>query len=363
MALYTTQTAEAILQRALARVPARFDKRVGSVIYDAIMPAALELATCYKELDYLIDQSFADTAEREYLIRRAAERGLAPTEASAAIVTGVFTPEALNISIGSRFTCGEYNYFVTEKVSDGRYYLKCETVGTAPNSQTGRLIPIATIPGLKTAELIEVSILGEDAEETEVFRQRYYDVIKSEIFGGNVADYKYRILGIPGVGGVKVYPAWNGGATVRCVVINSDYGVPTETLVTQIQTEIDPLVIEGEDSQGQGLGLAPIGHFVTIQGANTATLNVQSTLTYRSGYTYEGVKSEIEAILKAYYYGLNQTWANSDNLIVRIAEINSQILQGVYGVIDIADTTINGTAANLVIDADAVAVFGSFAVN
>lgn len=360
MALYQDQTAETILNRILARVAAKFDKRLGSVIYDATAPASIELGLVYEALDYILDQSFADTEERPYLIRRAAERGLAPYPATYAKVTGVFTPETLEIPTGARFMCGEYIYSVASKIEAGRYYLDCETAGAAANGQTGRLIPVEAITGLKTAELVEVSILGDDEEDTEAFRARYFASLKADAYGGNVVDYKNKIRALSGVGGVKVYPAWNGGGTVRCVIVDSEYNVPTQTLVDVVQETMDPLVVNGEDSQGQGLGVAPIGHFCTIMGANAEKIDIATYLTFRSGNDYPTTKAEIEAALDAYYKELNAGWQNRDNVIVRIAEINARLLD-IPGIIDIRDTTLNGLEENVTVDADSIPVRGTFA--
>jgi uncharacterized phage protein gp47/JayE len=359
--LYAGETAENILNRILARVAARFDKRLGSVIYDATAPASIEFEALYTALDYILDQSFADTAERPYLIRRAAERGLKPFPATFAKVTGEFTPADLEIPLGSRFNCGEYIYSVVEQIEPGRYYLTCETAGAAANGQTGRLIPVQTINGLKTAELVEVSILGEDEEETERFRQRYFDSLTADQYGGNVADYKAKIRSLPGVGGVKVYPAWNGGGTVRCVIIDSALGVPTTTLVDEVQETIDPILVNGDNSQGLGLGVAPIGHYCTIMGANPATIDVRTRLTFRSGHSFQTTLPEIEAALEAYYRELNGDWQNRDNVIVRIAEINARLL-AIPGVVDITDTTLNGQEQNVMVDADSIPVRGGFEI-
>jgi uncharacterized phage protein gp47/JayE len=361
MALYAGETAETILNRILARVAAKFDKRLGSVIYDATAPASIEFEGLYKALDYILDQAFADTAERPYLIRRAAERGLKPYEATFAKVTGEFTPAELEIPIGARFECGEFIYSVQEQIEPGRYYLTCETAGAGVNGQTGRLIPIQTINGLKTAELVEVSILGENEEETERFRQRYFDSLTADAYGGNVADYKEKIRSLPGVGGVKVYPAWNGGGTVRCVIIDSELGVPTTTLVDVVQETIDPITVDGDNSQGQGLGVAPIGHYVTITGAAAATINIKTRLTFRSGHNFQTTLPDIEAALEAYYKGLSGDWQNRDNVIVRIAEINARLL-AVHAILDITDTTLNGKAENIMVDADSIPTRGSFEV-
>ena len=70
--MYEEMTFEAILERMLNRIPDSLDKREGSVIYDAIAPAALEIAQTYADMDSIIDETFADTASRDMLIRREA---------------------------------------------------------------------------------------------------------------------------------------------------------------------------------------------------------------------------------------------------------------------------------------------------
>lgn len=359
--LYAGETAETILNRILGRVAAKFDKRLGSVIYDATAPASIEFEALYTALDYILDQSFADTAERPYLIRRAAEKGLKPYPATFAKVTGEFTPADLEIPIGARFECGEFIYIVTSKIEAGRYYLTCETAGAAPNGQTGRLIPVQTITGLRTAELVEVSILGEDEEATEPFRQRYFDSLTADTYGGNVADYKEKIRSLPGVGGVKVYPAWNGGGTVLCVIVDSEYGVPTQTLVAEVQEIIDPFFLNGEDSQGQGLGVAPIGHFCTIAGANAAIIDIRSRLTFASGHNYTTTRDGILSVINEYFAELNETWQSRDNVIVRVAELNSRIL-ALPGVVDISGTLLNGLDQNVIVDENSIPELGTFSI-
>ena len=104
---YEDITYEVILQRMLDRVPNNMDKREGSIIFDALAPAAVELQLMYIELDTILKETFADTAQRDYLVRRAAERGIEPYEETYATLKGIFTPSSLEIPIGSRFSCNE----------------------------------------------------------------------------------------------------------------------------------------------------------------------------------------------------------------------------------------------------------------
>lgn len=58
--MYEEMTFENIMDRCLNRVSASIDKREGSIVYDAIAPAAAELAIMYIELAYLMDRAFPD---------------------------------------------------------------------------------------------------------------------------------------------------------------------------------------------------------------------------------------------------------------------------------------------------------------
>ncbi len=353
--MYDSETQELILSRMLARIPAKFDKREGSIIYDANAPASVELQNFYIALDSVLSEVFADTASREYLIKRAAERGVTPKPAGYAIVTGEFTPTTLDVSIGTRFSHDDYNYVVTEKIGAGRYYLQCETVGTEANGVTGQLVPIDYVDGLQTAEIVEVSILGEDEEDTEALRARYFASLSAESFGGNKVDYKNKVKSISGVGECKVYSGadWNGGGTVKIVIVDSDMNVPTDTLVDEVQTTIDPVA-----NGGEGVGIAPIGHFVTVVGAYNTTVNIETTITYEDGYTWAGTQEKIKAAIDEYFESLNAVWADSKKLTVIIARLESYILT-VNGILDVQGTKLNGKAENLAVDKDSLVSRGT----
>lgn len=352
--MYDTETFETILRRMLARVAAKFDKREGAIIYDTLAPAAVELQNLYIALETVLNEVFPDTASREYLIKHCTERGLTPKPASYAIVKGQFTPATVEIPIGARFSHEDFNYTVTEKIADGQYYLQCETLGSEPNGMTGQLIPIDYINGLQTAEIVEVVIVGEDEEDTETLRNRCLSSYDAESFGGNLADYKAKIKAISGVGQVKIYSGskWNGGGTVKAVITDAENGVPTDELVDQVQTAIDP-----EGNQGEGNGLAPIGHFVTVMGVNKTTVAVGLNLVFSSGYSWTTCEVGVVAAIEAYFAELNTQWDSSDTLIVRIGQIESRVLQ-VPGVLDYTTTTLNGKAENLKIDKDSLVTLG-----
>ena len=352
--MFEDKTFESVLKSLLSKVPSSLDKREGSVIYDALAPAAAEIAQLYIDMDFTIKETFADTADREYLIKRAAERGIEPYPASFSVAKGVFN---IDVPIGSRFSIDIYNYAVTEAVEGEAHAFKmtCETAGSGPNGFTGRLIPIEYIQGLTSAYLTEILIPGEDEEGTEELRERYFNSLDSQAFGGNIQDYKEKTKALQGVGGVKVYSVWNGGGTVKLVIINSEYGVPTDELIESVQTAIDP-----EQNQGQGLGIAPIGHVVTVEGVSETEVNIETTITYAEGWSFEDIEPALKSAVEGYFKELCGEWEESDSIIVRISQIETRLLD-LEGVIDIENTKLNGEAKNLALESDYIPKLGSVA--
>lgn len=349
--MYEDKTYEALLKEKLARVSSALDKREGSIIYDALAPNSLEAAMIYLALDTILNETYVDTASREYLIKRCYERGITPTEATAAVGIGVFN---IDVEIGARFSCDKYNWYVSEKVDDCTYYLTCETTGTAPNGYIGTLIPINYISGLLTAELTAIVIYGEDEESTESLRARYISSFQNQQYSFNRAQYISVTEAIAGVGQCKPYRAWNGPGTVKLVITDSNNGVPTDELVESVQTAIDPT-----QNSGEGLGLAPIDHEVTVAGVRGTTINIKTELTFSSGWDIDECLPYIEAALDEYYAELNATWSENTNLLVRISQIEAKLLNCV-GVIDIMNTTLNGESSNITLDEDCIAIRGSF---
>lgn len=402
--MYEAQTYESILARMLQKalsINSNLDTREGSLVWYGDAPAAVELQNLYIALDTVLNETFADTATRPYLILRAAERGLSPQPASPAILQMAITPTTLFLPLNTRFSIGELNYYVSADRGSGNYELTCETAGEAGNNYTGTVIPIEYVDGLETCKITSVLVPGEDEEDTELFRQRYLNSLNAQAFGGNQIDYIEKVNAIPGVGGVKVYRAWNGdlkpanmippkeaeawieglsgvpepvklwldtvyaaaknnmftvGGTVKLVVINSTFTVPSPTLVEQVQTAVDPL-----QNAGEGVGIVPIGHVVRVEGVQEETVDLGFALYYQRGWSWEDVSGYVTEAINGYFLELAQSWADQDEaLVVRISQIESRLL-GITGILDIANTTINEKAANHTLALDHIPVLGSLA--
>ncbi len=356
--MYEHMTFEAILESMLASVSDSYDKREGSVIYNALAPAAAQLAQAYIALEATADRGFADTATGSDLDKKAAERGLTRNAATFAVRRGEFFGASgayMDITTGLRFSGGGLVFAVTERIGTGIFKLTCETAGEAGNLYFGTLLPIEYVSGLGSAVLSDVLIAGENEEGDASLRARYYLNISSQAFGGNVADYKAKVNAIAGVGGVKVTPAWNGGGTVKLTVISSEYGVPSNELISLIKATIDP----GEN-EGEGFGLAPIGHVVTVEAVSGTVIDIASDIALSSGFIWADVETYIREAIAGYLSELAESWADSAQIYVRVSWVEQAILS-VSGVMDVQGTTINGEAANLALDANTIPILGAVA--
>ena len=361
--MFEVMTYEQIMERMLARVPNNLDKREGSVIWDALAPAAMELESLYFVLQDFIKETFGDTASRPNLIRRASERGIIPYKASKAILKGIFDVE---VPLGSRYSLDDLNYTVTKFIQHNtgtglyEYQIECETPGRDGGRKTGNLIPIDYINGLGRAEITELLIPGQDEEETEKLRQRYFDSFNMKAYGGNISDYKLKVHEIEGVGAVKVTPVWNGGGTVLLTVLDSDFNQASPTLIKKVQDTMDPT------KDARGLGVAPIGHVVAVQGTSNVAININTSITFEPNFSWSLVKLKVEEVVKNYLLELRKSWALknekvSNNLVVRVSRIEAKILD-INGIMDIQNTTINGSPNNLQLTEYQIPVWGGITV-
>lgn len=350
---------EALMERKLDMIDDRRDKRQGSLIYDALAPNAAETASFYADLEMLEDRTFGDTATGDDLTRRAAERGITRKGAVKATFYGSFLDEngvEYPVEAGTRFFLEKYYYVVLSREEDGRYVLECETAGACGNDYLGNLLPLETMMGLAEATLTELRTDGEDEEGDEELRKRYFASFDADAFGGNIADYKSKVNALQNVGGVKVYPAWNGGGTVKVVIIDQGWRAPTETELSELQNRIDP------ESRGEGYGIAPIGHRVTVDGVTEVPCRISMNLSLAEGAVQETVLADIQGRFEVYFEEMRKNWADSTYLTVRISYLEARALEA-EGVVDISDCSINGGSGNLVLGADEVPVLGEIGVN
>ena len=350
-----TYTYEYLLQQALNTVPNTVDKRQGSIIYDALAPACYRLAAFYLDLKQAYLGSFVQYAEGAELDLKVAEQGVYRDAATHAVKKATFkdsTETNMAVPIGARFsTISDTNpiyYTVTEQYNSevGVYKLTCETGGTIGNEYTGDLLAVTYVQGLTSSVMSDLLTAATAAETDDELRVRYLSALSSKPFGGNVADYNTLLKDITGVGDVQVYPTWNGGGTVKISVVDDDYRALSAGEVDILQEAVDPTLYSGT-----GLGLAPIGHSVTVTTPTELTVNVSATVVLMSGYTIGSIQAAVEAAIEAYMLELRTNWGVEDELNhyslgVYISRVNMAILS-VMGVANVSTVLLNGSASDI----------------
>lgn len=343
---YENLTYEVLLNRMMNRVSEKYpnlDTREGSIIFNALASAAVELAIAYIELDNILRESFVSTASREYLLQACEQMGIdiKMFSASAGVHRGEFNVE---VPIGSRWNCDLYNYVVTEEVGVEEnayvYKLECENLGTAPNNTTGYLTAISDLPdGLSTAMLTACLIEGENETSDEDIRAYYTEYVNSTVDDGNVKQYVRWCTEYDGVGRSKVFPLWNGNNTVKVSILSSSNQVASQELIDEFQEYLDP------GTTGMGNGVAPIGSFVTVTTATEFPITVDATIKFQSGYSDTSV---IDEALSKYFAELSY-----DKTMVSYLSVGAAILD-IEGIEAVSNLKINNGTSDITLKVEEI---------
>lgn len=352
---YEDQLFNNILDRLLTRVIYNcpdIDTREGSFIYNALAPAALELETLYQELDMFHAETFAATATREGLLKRASEIGLEVKDASNAEFKGRFN---VDVPLGTRFNNAYYNYAVTEKIGtevdgDVTYYtavLTCETAGSAPNAILGDITPIDYVANINHAELVECLIEGEEEEDTEALRVRYFKKVNDRLTDGNVAQFEWWCENYDGIGSYKILPLWNGANTVKVSILSSSNTPASDKLIEEFQEYLDP------GSKGMGDGVAPIGSIVTVDTATAFPIFVTFKAKLVDGYTFdEKLTAEVTEAIRNYLASISYNKNTVNYLMIGATILDCEFIDS------ISNLLVNGSSSDITIGEEYVAVMG-----
>ena len=348
---YEDMTYEYIINRMIERITNDYpdlDVREGSMVFNAVASAAMEVSIMYAELDNVLKESFVETASREFILIGCEQMGIDTTvfEASNGIYKGVFN---LPVGIDSRWNLGLYNYIVVDQLPDENgmyaYRLQCETEGSEPNAFLGDLTPIDFVSGdLTTAKLTECLIEGEDETPDEDIRQYYFDYVKGTAIDGNIAQYEQWCADYEGIGNYKIIPLWNGNNTVKVSILSVSNRKASDELINNFQNYLDP------GTTGMGDGIAPIGSFVTVSTATEVPLNISATVKLKDGYNDTSViGTAITNYLESVAYKANTIPYMKLGAIILDAE----------GVDFITNLKVNGGTSDITLSGERIAVLGT----
>lgn len=348
---YESMTYENIITRMIERITKDYpnlDVREGSMVFNAVASAAMEVAIMYTELDNSRSESFIQTASRQYLLLGCDQVGIDVSifNASNAFLKGVFN---IPIELDSRWNLGLYNYWVIDQLEDEDgmycYRLQCETPGSTPNVVFGDLTPIDFVDGnLTTAKITECLIEGEDETTDDEIKDYYFNYIKHTASDGNIGQYKLWCDEYLGIGNYKIFPLWNGANTVKVSILSSSNRAASDELMAEFQEYLDPGIT------GMGDGMAPIGAFVTVSTASEQAITVSATVKFKDGYSDT---TTIDNALSAYFAEIAY-----ENTTVGYMNVGAKIL-AVDGVDFITDLKINGGTDDITLDGEVIPVLGA----
>lgn len=329
---------EKIMTRMLANKKlVNVDKRVGSIAYDAIAPCAMELAEVYVKMDILEQQTYLLSATGINLDKKVYDYGVVRNGATISQRIGKFqkykTDEngdfvfdengdkiliGMEIPVDTRFVIPEDSEttFVYVGKIDGYDVLECEQAGTKGNQHIGIILPLTPVKDMVTAEIISTYKFGEDGETDDELRNRTLEIINTESFGGNISDYIEFTNAIDGVGNTKVFPAWQFNGSVLLSIVDPQFNPVSQEFINNVKNQIDP-----EENTGQGVGIAPIGHYVTVTTPVRNEVSVSLFLELETNITVTQVEEQIEIELEKYFDSVRKNFGQNKTLTIYRARI------------------------------------------
>ena len=348
---YMSEDYEYWLDLMLENVPDDIDQREGSVIYDALAPAAMVMAQQSLARANIIKQTYIKTAQDQFLDYRAEEHGTSRYAATQTEVKAKFLDSdgntINNVQIGDQFaSIGETPIFYTvQKINDDLTgELTADDPGTTANSYIGQILPVTSNDSLSWAEITEIVAPARDEETDDHLRDRLLKADDWIAYGGNITDYLAMLSKISEVGAGQVYPVWNGAGTVKLVIVDNNLMPASADLVKKVKNIIDPV-----DNESQGYGLAPIDHQVTVVAPTPLKVNISATVNIDGTHGIDIVKAKIKTAIEEYFKLLRQSWNTIDaktgrgySQTIYRSKILSQIMM-VDGVINSSVPTLNGS--------------------
>lgn len=360
----TQNDEDTIRQRMLARVPSDVDVSEGSYVWDALAPAAMELVFVSLLAQYVLEQSFAQTAAGDYLTYRAAEHGVirrsAVKSTGSVTITGTagttFTAGLLLATEGDESVSIQSIQFITtaavtlNSTGSGTVSIEAVEAGASGNVPAARIVVLMSANShIRAVTNSDATSGGVDEEDDDTLRTRYLEKVRTPGTSGNIADYKQWAEEVSGVTDVHVLPLWNGPGTVKLVILGPNKLPPDSSLIQEVQAYIAPTT--------GGERKAPIGAAVTVVGADSVPINITASIVLDGTEALSTIKDKFVTALTEYLAGVAFQVGT-----IRYARIGSILIEQ-SGVADYVSLTVNAGNSNIEISDNQVATVGTVTIN
>ena len=342
------KTVDEILQSIKQQLAvSNLDTQEGSYTDTLIRAVAMELAADYFDHDALIPIAFVDESSGIYIDRRCAEYGITRKPGTKATATVTFAgSDGTTVPAGTAVQTAEGLVFTTDEavtVADGiaAAAATAQETGSLYNVDENAITTLQNSVGV-TIQSSTAAQGGTDDESDESLVQRLYNMWQRPATSGNAYHYEQWAMEVEGIGKAKVWPCWNGGGTVKVVVLDSNMEPPTPEQVEAVATHIETV--------------RPICVDVTVEAAEELPLTVAATVTLDGSVSAGDVQTQFRQLLDEYCKAI--AFASTTVVYNRIA----YMLLSIDGVEDFTALTVNGGEANITLEDNQVPVLGEVTV-
>ena len=286
------KTTEEIYQTLLAAFAQRagFTPEADCDLAVRLYAAAAELQALGIQSEWVLDQSFPQTARGVYLDYHAQMRGIARTAATKAVGTLRFSVErapstALSIAAGTAcMTEGETRFQTTAEavLAAGELSVDAPAEALEPGRSGNAAVGITgcTNPAPFTG--------GSDQEDDASLRSRILESYQRLPNGANAAWYEQTAMGHEGVAAARAVGRARGIGTVD-VYIATAAGLPNGTLLAAVQADLQER--------------REIAVDVQVKAPAAVEMDVSAELAVREGADFSAVKAAAEQALASFFSG------------------------------------------------------------
>lgn len=346
----SVRTFEDILASIKSRIAdvSNLDTSEGSYTDTVIRAAAMEIASDYFDQEAMLPIAFVDETSGIYIDKRAAEYGLTRKNGTRAVASVTFSGrDGASVPAGTAVQTREGLVFLTDTavmVASGSATaaVTAENTGSVYNVEAGAITTLQNSVGV-VVQSSTAAIGGTDDETDEALVERLYAIWRKPATSGNANQYEAWALEVDGIGGAKVWPTWNGGGTVKVVVLDSNMEPPAAEKVQEVAAYIETV--------------RPICVDVTVEAASETVITVAAEVQTEASTTKQEVQEQFRQLLDTYCKEI--AFKMQTVVYNRIA----YMLLSIPGVTDFTDLTVNGGKSNLTLADNAVPVLGTVSVS
>lgn len=336
------KTFEEIMQSMRSNVSvSNLDTSEGSYTDTLIRAVAMEIASDYFDHEALLSAAFVDEKSGSFIDLRCRDYGITRKPGTKAKATVVFSgDDGTTIPAGTAVQTAQGLVFVTDAaviVADGTATAEvtAEDVGTVYNVEANAITTLQNSVGV-TVHSSTKAAGGTDIESDAALLERLDDRRQRPATSGNVYHYMQWATEVNGIGRARVFPVWNGGGTVKVVVVDSNMEPPTPEQVEAVAAHI-------EEER-------PIGADVTVEAAELVSLSVQAAVILDGSVSVDDVRTQLSQLMDAYCKSI--AFRSSTIVYNRIA----YMLLSIDGVVDFTTLTVNGADQNIILQDNQVPV-------